>query len=133
MKLTIPDKVKLYETPISTHWFNELGIFCSVSKKVERKIEHYHELMNLYKSLSKTGEKFKMLSDATDAMPQSKEVRELIVSEMPKYIKAHAVLVDKMMENSLNSTFLRLSWQGYPVMIFTDEKEAIEWLLEFKE
>lgn len=132
MKLKPPKNVKLYETPISTHWFNEQGIFCAVSKKVERSVENYLELMDLYKSQVNSGEKLCMLADASDAMPQTKETREFLLAEMPKYIKAQAIIVDKMMESSLNSTVLRLSWQGFPVMIFTDAEEAIEWLLEHK-
>lgn len=123
-----PAGAKLYETPISIHWFDEKGIMCAVSKKVERTVEHYQKVMELYKQFCKEGKKLCLLSDATDSMPVNTEVRDYMVAEMPKYIKAHAIITSSEFKGTLLSAVLQLNLAGFPVMKFATEEEAKEWL-----
>lgn len=64
-----------------------------------------NELMRIYKSVLKPGEKLCLLGDATNATPMSKEVRDYLTEEMPKYIKAHAIISPHALDTTLNSTF----------------------------
>jgi len=123
-----PANAELFETPISTHWFNEKGILCSISKNVERTIEHYEKLMDLYARLTKNNNKLCLLVDATIIMPMNKEIREFLIREMPKFIKAQAIISDTPLTGMHTSAFIKLSWQGFPVKIFSAQKEAEEWL-----
>ena len=129
--MKLPDNTDLYETPISIHWFDENGIMCATSKKVERTIEHYEEVMKLYKRFIDGGDKLCLLADASDTMPMSKEVREYVTAEMPKYIKAHAVISKEPLLSSLSNTFMNLSWAGFPVKLFSNVDEAKQWLKEY--
>lgn len=129
--LNPPINVPLFETPISTHWFDESGILCAVSKKVERTIEHYQAVNNLYKTLIQNNQKLCLLADTHDTMPISKEVRNFMTSEMPKYIKAHAIVTSVPLTSSLTSTFMKFNFLDFPVKLFSNVEEAKEWLKEY--
>ncbi len=129
----MPSNIELFETTIATFWFNVDGILCANSKKVERKVEHYKEIMQLYKFLIETKNinKLCLLGVVDNNMKQDSVVREYIVSEMPKYVKAQALISHKPLDASLSSTFVGLSWNGFPVRLFNNENEAIKWLKEY--
>lgn len=126
-----PPGAKLYETSISTHWFDEHGIMYATSKRVERTIKHYAAVMELYQQFTKDGSKICLLADATDSMPMPEEVRDFLIAEMKKHIKAHAIVSEAEFKGSLMSTVLQLNWAGFPVMKFATEEEAREWLLQY--
>ncbi len=126
--MKVPANTKLYETPISTFWIDEDGIICGISKKTERTLEHYKQVMDVYKSILKPGEKRCLLADASEAMPLDKTIRDYLASEMPKYIKAQAIISATPLDTTLNSTFLKVSFLGFPVRIFTNKEEGKDWL-----
>lgn len=130
--MQIPDNVKLYETPISTLWLDSDGILCGISKPTERSIEHYKFQFEVFKSLLKSNEKHCLLVDAKNQMPMSSEIREYLIVEMPRYVKAQAIISPKHLETSLNSTFLKISFEGFPIRMFNNETEARTWLKLFK-
>lgn len=125
-----PENAELFETPLTTHWFDETGILYTVSKKGERKIEHYEKLMDLYKGLTKDGNKLRVLVDACNTTFMTKEVIKYISTENPKYLKAMAILSTKPFESDQINAFLKLTFSNFPVMKFSNEKEAREWLME---
>lgn len=126
-----PVNVQLFETPISTHWFDENGILCAVSKKVDRTIEHYQAVINLYQTLIHNNQKMCLLADAYDTMPISKEVRDFMTSEIPKYIKAHAIVTSVPLTSSQTNTFIKFNFLDFPVKLFPNVEDAKEWLKEY--
>jgi len=126
--MEVPSNVRLYETPISIFWIDEEGMLCGKSKQVGRSIENYYEVINFFKSIVKPGEKLCSLTDANDAVPMSKEIRDFFIAEMPKYIKAQAIITQSPLDTSLNATFMKISFLGFPVRIFTNKEDAKEWL-----
>jgi hypothetical protein len=124
-----PANAQLYETAISTLWFDESGFLFGNSKKIERKIEHYKELMEIYKKLSNDGKKkLWILADSSNASPMSKEIVDYLALESPKYLHAMAILTTSSFGSSQVNTFLKLSFANFPVMLFSDEDEALTWL-----
>lgn len=126
-----PTNTELFETPISTHWVEENGILCGLSKKTERRIEHYQEIMGFYKRLTKDGNKFCLIADSTNSMPLTREIIEYISTEHPKYLKAIAILSTVPLEPTQVSTFLKYNFSNFPVMKFSNEKDAREWLKQY--
>lgn len=126
--MSASSNVKLYKTSISTFWLDEDGILCGKSKQIDRTIENYYEVINFFKSTVKPGEKLCLLADAAITMPMSKEVRDYLTEEMPKYIKAQAIISKAPLDTSLNSTFLKISFSGFQIRMFSNEVEAKEWL-----
>jgi hypothetical protein len=131
--LNPPDNAELFETPMSTLWFDENGLLCAVSKKVERTIENYQKVMEFYKEFTKDGNKLCLLLDITNSpsMPMSKEVREYFVIEMPKYIKAHGLITDSPLQSTLAIAFVKLSVQGFPIKLCSNETDGKKWLKEY--
>jgi hypothetical protein len=130
-QIKIPGNAQLHETPISTHWLDESGILCTISKKVERTVEHYEKVMGLYRKLTKDNNKLCLLADSTNSMPMTHEVNKFVAAEMPKYIKAHAIISPLQLDGTQIQTFIKLSNIGFPVMKFHDEDKAKEWLKKY--
>ncbi|MES2589005.1 MAG: STAS/SEC14 domain-containing protein [Bacteroidota bacterium] len=122
----------LYETPISTHWFNENGFFCVLSKNVDRTLENYQKVMDVYKNAMTGNEKLCVLSDVTVGFrPMAKEVRLFVASELPKYIKALAIISEVKLNGTHVNTFLKLTFSGLPIQLFSNENDAKEWLKDY--
>ena len=129
--LTIPDNTQLFITPIATYWVDEQGILCGISKKVERTIENYKKVTELFKELTLNGNKLCVLIDVTDSMSVSKEASNYIAEEMKKYVKAHAVISKNPLPGTIISNVFKLNLSTFPVMWFATEKESKDWLKSF--
>lgn len=57
--------------------------------------------------------------------------REYLIIEMQKYIKAHAIISKLPLGVTLNTVFLKASFFGFQVKLFSNKKEAKEWLEEY--
>lgn len=64
-------------------------------------------------------------------MPLEKEVSDFVATEMPKYVKAHAIISKEQLPLTHSKTFLKLSMTGLSVNVFTNENEAGKWLKEY--
>lgn len=64
-------------------------------------------------------------------MPMSKDVHDSIISEMPKYIKVHVIVSKSILDATQTNMFVKLSWNGFAVRLFSNELEAKEWLKMF--
>jgi len=128
--IKIPEKVTFYETPIATYWVDEYGIVCAIAKPIRRKIEHYEEVMALYAKLMKGGKKLCLLSETTN-MPFRSEIREYVMAEMPKYIKANALVTNVVLERTVAETFMNLYSTPIEMNQFTNEVDAKAWLKQY--
>lgn len=123
---------ELFETNLLTCYMGDDGILYSESKIAERTIQNYEELFELYKKISDNGrEKIRTLGNITKTQPMSKEVREFISKELPKYIKAMALLSDSSLGRMIGNFFLKVNPTQYPSMVFNDRDEAVRWLKQF--
>lgn len=125
-----PIGVTIYETTISRHWLDADGIVCSVSKPGERSKSLLKETVAIYAQLT-AQKKACLLADSTHSGAMSKELREYLVSEIPLYFKAIAVLSKKPLQAALTNVFIKLNFKRFPVKLFTNEREARAWLKEY--
>lgn len=126
------EKVEVYDTPLLSCWFGEDGILYSESKVAERTIENYQLLFELYKNLSDNGnKKIRTLGNITKTQHSKKEVREYIAKELPKYIKAMALISDSSMGKMIGNVFIKLNPPPYPTQIFNSVESAVKWLKEY--
>ncbi len=127
--LKIPDNRELYDIEVSTLWIDEDGILCSSPKNIERTMEQYKEIIGLFAKLTNDGKnKLCLLTDASKVAQTNKEIKEYFAAELPKYIKAHAMISEQPLQGTVTSTFIKLSWSGLPICQFPNKKEAKEWL-----
>lgn len=126
-----PKDAKITETATSTYWFDENGIFCSVSKKgPAQTLEEIKK--NLEEIKAVIGEKkVCMLLDITNTSESSREVRDYAAVEIPKIVKALAMVSNSELGKMLANLFFNLKHQDYPTKMFTGESEAKEWLKQY--
>ncbi|HWY12347.1 MAG TPA: STAS/SEC14 domain-containing protein [Bacteroidia bacterium] len=126
-----PENAKVYEWDTSTFWFDESGIFCSISKKTPpQSLDEVKKSMEeLYKIIG--GKKVCMLLDVTYSAESTKETRDYAAVEFPKFVKAIAMLSQSALGKMMANLFFSIKAQPYPVKMFTDENEAKAWLKQY--
>lgn len=128
----VPRNSKVIETEIAYLWKGDNQIIYIVSKKVKRNISQYPAVIEALKELKGKGEKLGMIAANENTMEQSPEIRSFLFKELPKYVKGFAIISEKPLENNTTNLFLKLSLDGFPVIIMDNEAEAIEWLNKIK-
>jgi hypothetical protein len=129
--LTVPLGIKTFELPTSIIWIEPNGIVCSISRKRPRPqtVEEMKQVIDMYKSF--VGEKPRcLLADVTHSSATSREVREYAAIELPKLVKAVAMVSESALGKMMANIFFSLKHQPYPVKMFNDETEAREWLIK---
>lgn len=126
--MKIPSDKELFETPVSTLWFDENGILCNVTKKTTWSNERYDEVLKVYERLTKNGEKLCILSDISNTKDLDSGIREYIQAKAPQYIKASAVMSESALKASLTNILMKLNMNSFPVRMFTSEVSAKKWL-----
>jgi hypothetical protein len=126
-----PLNVKVYDWSSSTFWFDEDGILCSISKKtapqtMEQVIKEIDEFKRIIGD-----KKVCMLADVTNSSESTREVRNYAAIELPKIIKAIAMISNSALGKMLANLFLSIKSQPYPTKMFNDEAEARQWLKQF--
>ena len=123
-----PKNVKVFDTVSSTYWFDESGILCSISKKTELlSLEESKQLVEDFLKII-GNKKVCMLADVTNSSETTREVRDYAAKELPKFIKAIAMISKSALGRMLANLFLTIKEQPYPTKMFNDEAEAKEWL-----
>jgi hypothetical protein len=129
--LTIPENAKVIEFPTSTVWFDDDGILWSISKKAPQPtMEESLLQLEEFKKLT-GGKKLCMLADVTQSVETNREMREFAAEELPKIIKAIAMVSDSAMGKMLANLFFNLKKQPYPVKMFNSVEEAHKWLKQY--
>ncbi|MES2763073.1 MAG: STAS/SEC14 domain-containing protein [Bacteroidota bacterium] len=129
--ISIPQNAKITEWPTSVTWYDENGIlYCVYKKGVKRSLNETRETIKEFKR-QLNGQKVCMLADVTNSDDSSKEIREYAATELPKFIKAIAMISDSPLGKMLANLFLTLKTQPYPTKVFNTEAEAKEWLKQY--
>ena len=129
--MEIPKNIEVIELPTTIIWFNEDGICCTVSKKhspqsldeIKKYVEDFKKILN--------GRKVCLLLDITNNTPSNKEVRDYISVEMPKLVKAIALVSKSALGKMIANLFFNFKPQPYPTKMFSDEAAAKEWLKQY--
>ncbi|MDP1800512.1 MAG: STAS/SEC14 domain-containing protein [Bacteroidota bacterium] len=130
--LKIPGNVQVQEWPTSTSWIDEDGILYSISKKgVEPpSLEETKKLLEQFKEMI-GGKKICMLIDVTHTTESTRETRDYVAEEFPKYVKAIAMVSDSALGKMLANLFFTLKTQPYPTKMFSNEIDAKAWLKQY--
>jgi len=126
-----PNDVKVYDTVSSTYWFDPNGIVCSISQKVA--LSTLEESKKLIADFVKIigDKKVCILIDVTNSSESTKEVRDYVAIEFPKFVKAIAMISKSALGRMLANLFFTIKEQPYPTKMFNDEVEAKEWLKNY--
>ena len=126
-----PKNIKIFEWETSRFWFDEKGILCSVSKKVNpQSLEETKLIVSNFKKII-GNRKVCILLDVTNSSEASKEVRDYAAVEFPKFVKAMAMISKSALGKMLANLFFSIKTQPYPSKMFNNEEDAKEWLQQY--
>jgi hypothetical protein len=129
--ISIPQNAETTDWTTSVTWFDGNGILhCIYKKGMTRSMNETRDTIEAFKK-QLNGKKVCMLADVTNSAESSREIREYAASELPKFIKAIALISDSPLGKMLANLFLTLKSQPYPTRVFNNEKEAIDWLKHY--
>lgn len=129
--LTIPKNAQIKDWGTSTTWFDEDGILCSISKKgPPHTLEDTKKRFDEFKKVI-DNKKICMLVDVTNTNESTREIRNYAAEELPKIVKAIAMVSTSAVGKMLANLFFTLKTQPYPTKVFNNEKDAKKWLQKF--
>lgn len=128
--MKIPANIKTYEHPMATLWFDDLGILYSVSKPGQRALEMMQEYIEYMRKLL-DNKKVCILTDISKAGQMDKATRSYTATQLEKVYKAMAIVTTTASGEMIGKVFLQLEGQPYPTAMFSNEKDAKEWLLQY--
>ena len=128
--MQIPDNIKIIEHPMATFWFDEIGILHSVSKQGPRTMEVMEEYIDFVKGIV-NNRRVCILTDISNASPMDKETREYTAIKLQEVFKAMAIISNTPLGNTIGKIFLQLEGQPYPTAMFSEIKDAKQWLIQY--
>ncbi len=132
--MEIPENAKTYDMTSSTIWFDEDGILFSVPKPgrppelrkedMAKEIKKFRDIVG--------NKKVCMVSVSNPNLrPPSKTERDWIAELINPIVKAMAVVSTSPVARMIANLFFGLKPPPYPAKMFTNEKEAVEWIKQF--
>ena len=109
----------------------EEGILCGAFvKNIHIDLEKAKECVQTRVDFSQ-GISYPCLFDMREVRSITKEAREYLADEGSKFVKAGALLIGSAVTRALGNIFLTINRPPVPTKLFTDEKEAKEWLKQY--
>jgi hypothetical protein len=129
--MALPENIEVKENITSYYWFDENGILCSINKKTQPL--PFEQIVKLVEDLKElTGnKKVCMLMDVTHSPSSTKQTREYTAQELPKLVKALALVSKSAISRLLAYLFFALVTTPFPAKMFATEKDAKAWLKQY--
>lgn len=95
---------------------------------IELDVDDGHEMRKYFLELSK-GNKFAVLTDATNFFSTSSELRNLLASKEFTALRfATAIVTQSMASKIIGNFFIKVNKPATPTKLFSNEEQALEWL-----
>jgi len=132
--MEIPPNVTTHEMTSSIIWFDEDGILYSVpkpGKPPELSMDEIMVEMDKFKKLI-GNKKVCMVSHANpNSRPPSKSERDTIAELINDVTKAMAIVTTSPVSRMIANLFFGLKPPPYPAKMFSNEKEAVDWIRQY--
>ena len=126
-----PTDAEVFDSKTGISWFDKDGILYSISQKVPAlSMEETIQITEEFKKML-NGEKVCMLVDVTNSSESNKEARDYAAVELPKLVKAVAMVSKSAVGKVLANIFFKIKEQPYPVKMFNTVEEARQWLIQY--
>ncbi|MES2286254.1 MAG: hypothetical protein V4547_11240 [Bacteroidota bacterium] len=123
-------KQNILETKYVKIWIADGILYCTFANDLDVDIEIAKSAVESRINFSK-GISYPLLVDMKGIRSFTKEARDYAGKEGARLIKAGALVVDSALTKTLGNLFLLINKPNVPTKLFTDEKEAKEWLQHF--
>lgn len=132
--MEIPKNVKTYDMTSSIIWFDEDGILFSVPKpgpppelskeQIKEEVEKFMAIIG--------NKKICMVSEANpNTRPPTKAERDMAAEFINPITKAMAIVTTSPVARMIANLFFGLKPPPYPAKMFSNEKDAVEWIRQF--
>lgn len=132
--MEIPPNEKIFELTASHMWLSKEGILYSKPKPGVAPEQTNEEITaEMVKIRKITGDKKVCLvsESSSSSKPPKKEQRDFIANEISSLVKALAIITPSPVSRMLANLFFSFKPPSYPVKMFTNEKEATEWIRQY--
>lgn len=129
--MELPKHIETYTAGIMTAWVDEPGVMRGIClKNIPCSMENVKKSLELWKKLA-DGKKICFLIDITNILPPDWETRDYIENELNTLINAYAMISNSVLSKTIANVFFALKPPKYPIKMFTNEKDAREWLTQY--
>ncbi len=129
--IQIPENTQIKDWGTSITWFDEDGILYSISKKGSQyTLEDTKIRFAEFKKIIGNN-KICMLIEVTNSNESTREIRNYAAEELPKIVKAIAMVSTSPVGKMIANLFFTIKTQPYPTKMFMNEKDAKKWLHQF--
>ncbi len=126
-----PENVEIIKFKKYIFWFDADGILCAKSltrhpanlNEIKEVIDYFIERLH--------GKKVCILNDFSNISETNKEIRDYVNAEYPKIALAVAIISKSPLGKMMANLYFNLKHHSFPARIFTNEKEAKEWLEKY--
>jgi hypothetical protein len=132
--MQIPANVKTLDMSSSILWFDDNRILHSVPKPgvvPTQSVEEIKKEMDKLRGFIGNEKVCMILESNPNSQPPKREMREFIASEIESVTKAMAIITTSPVSKMIANLFFGLRPSSYPVKMFTDEKEAQKWIIQY--
>jgi hypothetical protein len=129
--IELPKDTEVNESP-SGYWWIKNNILYSLGKKdaVRPAKEDEEKLLEDFKK-AMGNKKMCMILDITYAKPSAREDRDRAAEELANLVKAMAMVSESPLGRMVANLFFGLKPPSYPVKMFSNVKDAEEWIKQY--
>jgi hypothetical protein len=124
-----PENTPSFEGEIATYWFDD-GILVSLSKSPKRTIANITGNIALVKRIT-GNKKVPLLIYLSNSPVPDKETRKFAAEQLPNVYTAMAMISKPGLAKFIMNILFGLRHPLIPMKIFSDDKEAKEWLKKY--
>ena len=128
--MTIPTDRPVYEGEIATYWFDD-GILVSLSKNPRRTVANISANVALVKQIT-NHTRVPLLIYLSNSPVPDKETRRFSTTQLPVIYSAMAMVSKPGLAQFIMKILFRLKSPPIPIKSFTDDREAKEWLKQYR-
>jgi hypothetical protein len=125
-----PADREIFEGEIATYWFDD-GILVSLSKSIKRTVANISGNVELIKKIT-GNKKMPLLIYLSNSPMPDKETREFSARALPEIYTAMAMVSRSGLGIFIMNLLFKLKQPPIPIRNFTNDKDAKEWLKQFK-
>jgi hypothetical protein len=128
--MNLPTDRLVYEGEIATYWFDD-GILVSLSKSPKRTVANISGNVALVKEIT-GNKKVPLLIYLSNSPVPDKATRQFSTTQLPVIYSAMAMVSKPGLSKLIMNMLFRLKPPPIPMKSFTDDKEAKEWLKQYR-
>jgi hypothetical protein len=132
--MEIPADKKTFEMSSSILWFDEDGILFSIPKPgmpPELTMDEILQEMEKFRVITGNKKVCMIAESNSKSRPPNKSERDFIAEQINSVTKAMAIITISPVTRMIANLFFALKPPTYPAKMFTNEKEAKEWIRQY--